>query len=483
LTYHCCTQSEVRGTNLVRPLKLLKTSIVRMALQHTVLYAAILGILMVTLYLSSTRYVNAQLKSDLKQELISLIRIFNIDGSNHLTNLISGFNEYALNEGRLYLLAKENGLPLAGNLTKWPHEADVLIDNGGIRNIWLDDDIMMGNFYKNDAYLPAIAHEFSDGSRLLIAYGVEQDNLIRELSENLLESFGAVLLFMLLLSITLGRAVLRRIETISRTAGEIMAGDLSQRIPISKRYDEFDILAQRLNSMLERIEKTLQSLREVTDNAAHDLKSPIARIRNRMEVILLQKQRDEVEYREVMEQTIKDADIMVKTFNAVLQTAQADAETIRADLLPVDLSRLVREIGELFTPAAEDAGLTLRIECEESISITGNSDLLAQAIGNLLDNAVKFTPPNGMLSLELIKTRSNADVIITDNGPGIPENERRHVKQRFVRLDSTRQTEGNGLGLSLVDAIARQHGAALLFEDNAPGLRAIIRFRTDASVF
>jgi len=266
-------------------------------------------------------------------------------------------------------------------------------------------------------------------------------------------------------------------DTIGRAASEIMAGDLSQRVPVSGRNDEFDALAQRLNNMLERIEEVLAGMREVTDNVAHDLRSPITRIRNRMEVTLLER-RDEAEYRDVMEQTIKDADTMVKTFNAILQTAQANAGAIRADLLPVDLSKLVREMGELYTPVAEEAGLTLRIESGALITVPGHRDLLAQAIGNLLDNAVKYTPREGKLYLELIPGDGAVDLVVEDSGPGIPEKERHRVTQRFVRLDTVRQKEGNGLGLSLVDAIARQHGATLLFEDNEPGLRAIIRFKT-----
>ena len=256
-----------------------------------------------------------------------------------------------------------------------------------------------------------------------------------------------------------------------------MAGDLSQRVPVSGRNDEFDALAQRLNNMLERIEEVLAGMREVTDNVAHDLRSPITRIRNRMEVTLLER-RDEAEYRDVMEQTIRDADTMIRTFNAILLTAQANAGAIRADLLPVDLSKLVREMGELYTPVAEEAGLTLRIESGALITVPGHRDLLAQAIGNLLDNAVKYTPREGKLYLELIPGDGAVDLVVEDSGPGIPEKERHRVTQRFVRLDTVRQKEGNGLELSLVDAIARQHGATLLFEDNEPGLRAIIRFKT-----
>ncbi len=460
----------------MKPHSLLKTSVVRMSLRYTLLYALLLALLYAVLYLSSLRYIDAQLEERLASEIDALVDVYNVSGLDELRMTIENLKSEGMEQGRFYLLAEKDGLPVAGNLTKWPHEANVLIDSQDIQNIWLDDDIMIGDFYINDAYLPAAARKLPDDSRLLVAYGIEQDNLLRELSENLKESFGAAILFMLLLSFTLGKAILRRVETINQTASEIMSGDLSRRIPLSKRHDEFDHLAQRLNEMLDRIEGVLRSMRDVTDNIAHDLKSPITRIRNRMEVLLLQEQRTEEEYREALAQTIKDADFIIKTFNAVLQTAQADAGTMYAEFSLVDLSRLVREVGELFAPSAEDAGLDFRTEHQESVFIKGNCDLLGQAICNLLDNAIKFTPRNGQVSLELVTTSSGADIIIADTGPGIPTHEYERVRQRFVRLDTSGQTTGNGLGLSLVDAIVRQHGASLLFDDNNPGLRAIIRF-------
>jgi len=454
----------------------LKTSAVRFALQYALLYTLVLGVAFAALFWSSSRYVDAHLKADIEQELFTLSEVFDSGGTGRLAEAVSGRAEVAPDEDRFYLLITKGGRILAGNMSKWPDEASISLD-GDIHNILVDNNVLPGNLYEDDAYLPAVAREFPDGSRLLLARGVEQDNVLRGISEYLLESLGAIVFFALLMGVTLGRAILRRMNTISETAGEIMTGNLSQRIPLSGRNDEFDALAQRLNNMLDRIEEVLAGMREVTDNVAHDLRSPLTRIRNRMEVTLLEP-RDTAEYRDVMEKTIKDADSMVKTFNAILQTAQANAGTIRADLLPVDLSKLVQEMGELYTPVAEEAGLKLHIESDESTTVPGNRDLLAQALGNLLDNTVKYTPRGGRLYLELIQGDGVVDVVVEDSGPGIPEKEYQRVKQRFVRLDTVRHTEGNGLGLSLVDAIARQHGATLLFEDNEPGLRAIIRFQT-----
>jgi signal transduction histidine kinase len=456
---------------------LLRTSALRLALQYTFWYTLAVGVMLTALFWSSNRYVDAQLQADIEQELSSLAQAFHSGGAGRLIEAVSARAEQnALDEGRFYLLVTAEDRPLTGNLTKWPAEASVSFD-GDVHNIWLDENILPGKLYSDDAYLPAIAREFADGSRLLLVRAVEQDNILREISEYLLESLAAVVFIALLMGVTMGRAILRRMDTISSTASEIMAGDLSQRVPVSGRNDEFDALAQRLNNMLERIEGVLAGMREVTDNVAHDLRSPITRIRNRMEVTLLER-RDEKEYRDVMEQTIKDADTMVRTFNAILQTAQANAGAIRAELLPVDLSKLVREMGELYIPVAEEAGLTLRIESGAPMTLPGHRDLLAQAIGNLLDNAVKYTPRGGILYLELNAGDGTVDLVVEDSGPGIPEKEHHRVTQRFVRLDTVRRQEGNGLGLSLVDAIVRQHGATLLFEDNEPGLRAIIRFQT-----
>lgn len=455
--------------------KWLRTSVARLTLKYTVLYGVVLGVMHLALYWSSSRYVDAQLKEDLRLELYALSSVVERSGGDALARLLEAMKARAAGEGNYYLLATNNGIPIAGNLTKWPHEADDL-PLGAVRNIWLDDDIMVGNFYQNDAYLPAAVNVLPNGTRLLLARGVEQDHILRELSENLFESMGAVVFFALLMGIMLGRVVLKRLDAISMTAGEIMSGDLSRRIPVSSRNDEFDALSRRLNAMLQRIEEVLQGMREVTDSVAHDLRSPVTRMRNRMEITLLADHHDENTYRQVLEQCIKDAEIMMRTFNAVMQTAQATAGTIRAELVPLDLQKLVRELGELYLPVAEEADLSLEVAETEKATVVGNADKLAQAIGNLLENAVKYTPAGGRITLSVSSRRDFVEICVADTGPGIPEKDYERVKQRFVRLDSARHTGGSGLGLSFVDAIARLHGADLVFADNHPGLRASIRF-------
>ncbi len=452
-----------------------RTSVVKLAVRYTLFYGAILTALLIVLHWSSSRFVSEEMEEEIEQELLRLAEIHAKGGAAVLQRDIDARLEDAIHSGRFYLFAGSDGQPISGNLTKWPHEANVLLGvEVEVENIWLDDDILIGNYYTNDAYLPAAALRLRDGSRLLVARGVEQHDALRELSENLFESLPAVVFFVLLVGISMGWSILRRLEAIQLTAHDIMAGDLSRRIPVSDKNDEFDALARCLNEMLARIEDVLTEMREVTDNVAHDLRNPISRIRNRMEVTLLER-RSEEDYREAMYQTIRDAEAMMRTFNAILHIAQANAGMVRARLEKVDLVELARQLGELYEPIAEEAGLSLQVQADGMHEIRGHPDLLGQAVVNLLDNAVKYTPRGGRIMLAVQTHTKGIDLIVADTGPGIPESEYQRVKQRFVRLGCDRPDAGSGLGLSLVDAIARQHQGMLLFADNHPGLRAIIR--------
>jgi len=273
---------------------------------------------------------------------------------------------------------------------------------------------------------------------------------------------------------TLGRAILGRMDTISRTAGEIMAGDLSRRVPASGRNDEFDALANRLNSMLDRIQQLIKGIREVTDNVAHDLRSPLSRLRNRLEVTLLES-RSEDEYRQAIGKTIEDTESLIKTFNTMLDIAQLDSGNNRKQWGRVDLNTLASDLEELYRPVAELKGQEFRLVTGEPAQIAGSRDLLAQAIGNLLDNAIKYTPEGGSILLQVQRLEDTIEVMVRDTGTGIPESEREHVLERFVRLENSRHTPGNGLGLSLVNAVAGLHAAELKLGDNRPGLIVTLR--------
>jgi signal transduction histidine kinase len=349
-----------------------------------------------------------------------------------------------------------------------------------VHSVWVEDDIIPGTRYDDDAYWPVIAKELPDGSRLLLARSVQQAEDLQEFTWYLMAFIlAAAVLLAIAMGVTLGRAILQRMDTISRTAGDIMAGDLSQRIQISGSDDEFNALAERLNTMLDRVQHLINGIREVTDNVAHDLRSPLSRLRNRLEVTLLER-RSESEYRQAISRTIEDAETLLSTFNAILGITQLEAGNPRTHWGPVDLSRLASDLVELYEPVAQKMGQQLRLVTGEDMEITGSRDLLAQAIGNLLDNAIKYTPKDGVIDLRITPSVDAIEVSVADSGPGIPDSEKAHVLERFVRLESSRHTPGNGLGLSLVNAVARLHGADLVLGDNRPGLIVTLRLPRDS---
>jgi signal transduction histidine kinase len=437
-----------------------------------------MGLLLAVLYWTSSRYVDSQLEAGLEQELFSLATKFENGGLQHLAEAVSHREEHGLEEGRYYLLVGPDGARIAGNLLAWPPDSDIPYD-GKVHSVWVEDNIIPGARYVDDAYWPVIVRELPDGSRLLLARSVRKAEDLQEFTLYLMVFILAMsVLLALAMGVTLGRTILGRMDAISRTAGDIMAGDLSQRIQVGSSDDEFKALATRLNAMLNRVEQLITGMREVTDNVAHDLRSPLSRLRNRLEVTLLE-QRSESEYRQAISSTIEDAESLLSTFNAILGIAQMEAGTPRTQWGLVDLNRLAGDLMELYEPVAQKMGQQLRLVTGEAVEIGGSRDLLAQAVGNLLDNAIKYTPTGGTIDLQVRPSHDTVEVIVADSGPGIPDAEKAHVLERFVRLEGSRHTPGNGLGLSLAKAVAGLHGAELVLGDNRPGLIVTLRLPRD----
>lgn len=274
--------------------------------------------------------------------------------------------------------------------------------------------------------------------------------------------------------IAVARNLTRRIEAVNRTTAGIMAGDLGQRIAVEGSGDEFDELARNLNAMLERIQRLLEGMRQVTDNIAHDLRTPLNRMRSRLEVALIAPG-DAAATRDMLEQTLRDADGLIATFNALLSIARIEAGAARSDWEPIDLSQLAADVADLYDPLAEEKAMTLRLDAPAPAIVRGSRQLLAQAVANIVDNAIKYSPERARVT---ITTRDGAAprIEVSDTGPGIPADQREAALQRFVRLQSDRSTPGNGLGLSLASAVAKLHEAELELADSRPGLRVTLRF-------
>jgi signal transduction histidine kinase len=285
--------------------------------------------------------------------------------------------------------------------------------------------------------------------------------------------------------IFVARRVLQRIDAMTGTTQRIMTGDLSGRLPVGRSGDELDRLAENLNAMLERIEALMKGLKEVSDNIAHDLKTPLTRLRNRAEDALA-KSSCEADYRAALERTIEESDGLIRTFNALLMIARAESGQARGNMDDFDAAEVASGIHELYEPVAEDDGMTLRLKTAPAL-LHGNRELIGQALANLVENAIKYGKPSAavlpspVVSLDakqiLIEARREGDTVllsVTDRGPGIPEADRKHAVERFVRLDSSRSQPGSGLGLSLASAVATLHGGELRLSDAHPGLVATL---------
>lgn len=450
---------------------LLRTSAVKLAIKSIFIYGFALLMILISLNWVSQNYINEKIESELQQELIELQSLYSHSGQEEL---IAYIKNNQLISNHVYYYQSVNETKLAGNLYEWPEDSDIKF-NMQVQGYWVEEDAIPVSLHDDDAFWPLIATSFADGSRLLIGRNVKQAKLLLEFSEFMIEAMGVAIIFACIISLILARKILRRINIISQTANNIMGGDLSQRIPLSKNHDEFDALSTHLNTMLDRIQKLIRGIRDVTDNIAHDLRSPLTRMRNQMEITLLES-RSVDEYKNVLHQNIEDLEQLVSTFNALLSIAQTEAGNHRTQWSMVNLKQLATDLMELYQPLAENRGQTLQLINGSDSFIHGSRDLLAQSFGNLIENAIKYTPKNGLINLRINTTADYIEVIVEDTGPGIVDADKKRVFEKFVRLDGSRNAPGNGLGLSLVAAVASLHKAELILQDANPGLCVIQRF-------
>jgi signal transduction histidine kinase len=447
--------------------RLLRTSAVRLALRYALVYAAIMALGLGVLYLTTSRFVDIQIEAGLRQSLDALKRAREELDPAELRALLRA-ERRASGPDRLHaLLVDAEGNPVAGDLKGWPPD---LPTDGKVHNVMLEDELIPGHAENQDAFWPAIGVRLPDGGRFMVAHGLDQAEALLDVIQGTMALILAVSVALAMgLGLLQGRTLLGRIDALIETARAIGEGRLSRRVPLSGRDDELDELAGRLNAMLERIEALMDGMRQVTDNIAHDLRRPLSRVRNLLDVTA-REARDGAQYREAIGHAMADLDELIHTFNALLEIAQAEAGSFRGEWGPVDLSALALELGELYGDLAEEQGRSLELAVIPGLAVNGNRHLLAQAIANLLDNAFKLTPPETPVRLELSSGDGRARLRVIDRGPGIPAAERARVLKRFVRLDAARSAPGSGLGLSLVAAVARLHQARLELVDADPGL-------------
>ena len=443
--------------------RLLATSQFRLAVGYMALFVVSVVVLLAFLYWSTALFVAGQTEQTIEAELQGLAEHYR---NNGLVGLSTVIRERSRGQRQsLYILADPERQPIVGNLDAWPRAA---ADPEG----WISFTFERPGGSRPEFHQAEARHfVLPQGFHLLVGRDVqERFDMQSRLKGSLVWVVLLTLGLGLVGGLVMSRNWLRRIEAVNRTSREIMAGDLARRVPVSGTGDELDRLAENLNAMLERIEALMTGLRQVTDNIAHDLRSPLNRMRARLEVALLEDASAE-ERKRTLEETIAEADGLLKTFNALLLIGEAEAGLPSDRMAAVDLAALCRDVCELYEPVAETKGLEFVARVSEVPPVKGNGPLLSQALANLLDNAIKYTPEGGRVAVECSPSNRGAAIEVSDSGPGVPEGDRERVFDRFVRLEESRNSPGSGLGLSLVAAVARLHRGDLDLGDNEPGLR------------
>ncbi len=451
------------------PTRLLDTTTFRLALIYLGLFGTSALALLGYLYVATAGFMERQTTETIQAEIAGLAEQYRTQGLPRLKQVIEQRGAAHPHRASIYLLTEPNGGWVAGNIDRWP---DTQPSDAG----WLTFPVTVQPDGETSENRRAIAQSFrlAGQYRLLVGREVE-DRLQVEASIKRALSWGVGLTLLLGLAggLLMSRGLLNRVDAINRTTEQIMAGNLSQRIAIKGARDEFDQLASNLNAMLDQIERLLDGMRRVTDNIAHDLRTPLNRMRSRIEVALLGDP-DKETMRPLLEQTLADAETMIGTFNALLDIARAEAGSERAEFEEISLNDLVGDMADFYRPLAEEKKQTMTVDAVAGMNVKANRHLLSQALANLLDNAIKYTPEGGEIALSL---NEGPVITVADSGPGIPAEDHEHVLERFVRLDETRTLPGNGLGLSLVNAVSKLHGAVLRFDDNGPGLRVSLDFQ------
>jgi signal transduction histidine kinase len=446
--------------------RLLRTASFRLSALYAVLFGASVLVLGAIAFWSTRSAIEQQLMRRIEAEMALLEQEFRANGLDCLLAVIQQRTRTEPNLDFDYFLADPAGKRLAGNLP-------LLVDRLGWTEVSAPEDANQKEAGKLEQ-VRVLVRQLDGGLRLGVGEDLEQ---VDEMEETFLGILASALGIVLLLGIggglLLSAGFLRRLDAITCTADAIIAGDLSRRIERTGSGD-FDHLSATLNAMLDRIAGLMENLRQVSNDIAHDLRTPLSRLRQDLEEAR-DKNLTAADYRKVVERAVEDADVLLHTFSALLRIAQIEAGTRRSAFRRVDLSEVMRTVGEAYAPAAEEGGRTLRAEIADGVHINGDRELLTQLFTNLVENALHHTAQGTIVSMRVLLEGDAAVAEVADAGAGIPVEERAKVFRRFYRLERSRTTPGSGLGLSTVAAIADLHGATIELTDNKPGLRIAIR--------
>jgi signal transduction histidine kinase len=451
--------------------KLFRTTAFKLSLGYLVAFAIGASVVMTWVSWNVGRLIDEQIGATIEAEINGLSEQYAQGGIRRLLDVVE--RRVRQPGASLYLVTNFQGQAITGNIKGLPPE--VLL-RPGVRETAYE---RVGEVEIDRRALARI-FLLPGGFRLLVGRDLEDRESLRSvMGRALLTSLFWLVVIGAFGGLFVARRVLRRVEAISDSARTIMQGDLAQRLPLAGANDELDRLAGNLNEMLERIQELMAGVREVSDNIAHDLKTPLTRLRNRAEEAL-RSARDPKDYRIALEKMLEESEQLIRIFNALLTIARLEAGGERGEHAAFDLATCVRDVAELYEPLADEAGIDLVVETSGDSTVLGSRELAGQALANLIDNALKYAAPGpglrGVVHVRVQRLGHGVEASVADNGPGIPAADRERVFGRFVRLESSRSRPGSGLGLSLVAAVASLHNGDVRIEDNEPGLRVVLVF-------
>ena len=452
--------------------QLWRTTTVRLTFMFIALFVVFSILLLTFIAYQSSIQIQQQQTAAIDREVNLLQRI---DQRQGFGGVVYAVSRLAAQPGPgIYYLGDANGLQIAGNVNSFP---DNVLHTEGVFSFTYDRGDAVDD--TDDARGFAVVRSLVIDSNLRLIVGrdvVERRGFTSIVFQGFVIAVIGILVFSTLAGAVTAWRVIKRIDVINATSAKIMSGNLSERIPVTKRNDEFDVLATSLNAMLDRIEGLMQGLKEVTDNVAHDLKTPLTRLRTQAEAALRDTNSDT--QRAALETTLTESDKLIRTFNALLMIARAEAGAPSGAFADVDVSSVAGDVAELYEPVAEEQGITLESRIMPDVHLRANRELIGQALVNLIENALKYYEPAedkaGRITIAVRAADGRVLIEVGDNGPGIPPEDRARVVERFVRLEKSRTEAGSGLGLSLVNAVARLHKGEFRIEDNKPGVLAVI---------
>ena len=451
---------------------MIRSSAISLALGYVALGIAALVLFAAPLWYAWQVTIQEGRSEILQADAQRLTDVFRREGAAGLKAYIDARVGMQIANERILLLTDASRHPLAGNLSAWPSSVPATAGNYTI-------EVEVGN----QATQPALVHVALLGSYDLLVgrYNTIFAPLQSRFWYGLAAAIAVLSIAGLLVGLITRRALMSRIHSIRQTVSAIMHGDLTHRLPTHLNDDELNTLTRTINGMLEQIELLVHGVRNVSNSIAHDLRTPLAELRSRLEELALIRPPAEQTFAEI-DGAVADVDRVIRIFDALLRLAEIDAGMRRSGFVALDIADLAANAVEFYAPAAELKDIDLSFRSAGPVSAMGDPILLAQALGNLIDNALKYAPANGAVEVAVVKrSDATAEVSVSDNGPGIAAPERSKVVERFYRGDASRGTPGVGLGLSLVQAVARLHGCALVLSDQNPGLRAAMMLPLDCA--